>query len=212
MALSQETDRIAHRSKCLDDEQAIDSTDLIALWAAIYGRLLRSETGESASYPSRSDYGWIQGIRIGRIIVVLMLLSLIGCSGGSIKSSSESLGYSVVSKQYVDWSKKQPADLIQELKRYPNSIYTIWFIPKDWIEKKDVAYLMTLLDSQEPCASVHSAHSSLMGRPGSTVGHEASFLIHGFREGHYPPSQSSSGFTPDKAEIRQWWEAFQKGD
>jgi len=143
-------------------------------------------------------------------IVCLMLFGFVGCSDRSASSPSESTLPEVVSEEHVDWSKKRPADLLEELKRRPNSIYTIWFVPENWITKEDVSCLMTLLDSEEPCASTVSAISSDLGRWGSTVGHEACFLIQGFREGRYPPELNSSRFTPNRAEIRQWWEEFQK--
>ena len=149
-------------------------------------------------------------MKIDHIIALLVLGGLAGCSSCSSVSSPKSPAYSVVSTQEVDWGSKRPIELIEELKQHPKSIYTIWFVPKEWILEQDLPGLITLLDSETPCASTVSADSSTLPPPGSTVGHEAAFLIQGFREGRYPAELNSSRFTPDKTEIRNWWNTLKK--
>ena len=106
----------------------------------------------------------------------------------------------------VDWEKTRPSDLIESLKQSPDSARTIWAVPKNWIQEKDLPGLIALLDSAEPCAPTVAAESSALPPiKRSTVGQEAAFLIEGFRRGRYPPDLDSSRFHPDKADIRKWW-------
>lgn len=82
--------------------------------------------------------------------------------------------------------------------------------PISWLQKKDVAALIPLLWSEQACANVHSVYSSFRDCRPSTVGREAAFLIHGFRQGKYPPMMNSGTARLDRQELEQWWNDNQK--
>jgi hypothetical protein len=76
---------------------------------------------------------------------------------------------------------------------------------KNWISKKDLPGLLSLIDSQEPCASVALMDSSSWNTEGSTVGQEALSMIEGYRKGEYPPALNSGGYgDADKKELVEW--------
>jgi hypothetical protein len=131
-----------------------------------------------------------------------------------------------------DWENKGPIDLLELLKqkdnvpwyRTINSVtfssfsprsftfwqYTVVQAPKNWISVDDIPQLIKLLNSKTPCASVAMTISSYYSDKASTIGHEAAFLIEGFRKGRYPSELNSIHWKADKKEIKQWWEDYKK--
>ncbi len=83
--------------------------------------------------------------------------------------------------------------------------------PRGWIHRNQIELLIRLMDSNEPCAGIHSGRDSYLpiggcDKPRSTVGHEAAFLIEGYRHGLYPKSAKYSVDWPiDHDEIKRWW-------
>ena len=73
-----------------------------------------------------------------------------------------------------------------------------------WIQAEDIPALIALLDSAEPCQPVVSSHSSYRGREFSTVGHEAAYLIEGFRRGSYPFQLHSLSWKQNENERREF--------
>ena len=112
------------------------------------------------------------------------------------------------------WQQLGPVDFLQLLERIMksgNSTNRSWWYTVDgthrgWIQASDIPALLKLLDSTAPCAAVVSSTSSVLPSEASTIGHEAMFLIEGYRHGSYPPALISSQCNCDPAEIRLWWE------
>ena len=93
--------------------------------------------------------------------------------------------------------------------------YPVHGTHRGWIHASDLADLVALFDSTTPCLSVLMTTSSFMSMEISTVGHEAAFLVAGFRAdveetgyGGYPPSLESVRANLDKDELRDWCEAY----
>lgn len=93
--------------------------------------------------------------------------------------------------------------------------YSIYGTHRGWIHGSDLADLVALFDSTTPCLSVSMTTSSFMSMELSTVGHEAAFLVAGFRAdveetgyGGYPPSLESVRANLDKDELRAWCVAY----
>jgi hypothetical protein len=99
-----------------------------------------------------------------------------------------------------------PVDFLNFLRESETTDECIFRAPiKNWILKKDLPGLLSLIDSQEPCASVALMNSSSWNTQGSTVGQEALFMIEGYRKGEYPPALNSGGYSEaDKKELVEW--------
>ena len=97
-----------------------------------------------------------------------------------------------------------PIDLIETLKT-AGDIHTVLGIQRDYVQESDLPQLISLLDSDEPCASVVLSVSSILPTSTSTVGHEAAYLIDGFRNRYFPTELTSSRFEPDVDDIRHWY-------
>ncbi len=110
---------------------------------------------------------------------------------------------------HPNWSKVNPIDFLNILKKHPDKPFTIEnYPPQGWIKGEHVNKLIELIDSQEPAASVVSIISSYYPfNQTSTVGNEAMFLIEGFKAGQYPPTLCSTYyFKGDPEEYRKWWD------
>ncbi len=90
--------------------------------------------------------------------------------------------------------------------------YIIMVSHTNWVSAKDIPALIKLINSETPCSSVASVVSSYISPGISTVGHEAAFIIEGFRKGKYPPHLNSSRWQANKIEILEWWNNYQKGN
>lgn len=118
------------------------------------------------------------------------------------------------------YDKTDPFGLIAQLVRSDERGETTLHVPDapaDWIDEADLELLVRLLDSDEPCAGIHSLRDSRIyfgedPRPRSTVGHEAGYLILGYRHGRYPKGATFSvEWTVDRDEIRRWWRERREG-
>ncbi|MCB1634964.1 MAG: hypothetical protein KDI51_10275 [Xanthomonadales bacterium] len=103
-------------------------------------------------------------------------------------------------------SSWQPVDFLrQSVCAMPSGIYTIEAPLRGWVQRDDVAELINLIDSTQPCSGVVLAVSSRL-RVHSTLGDEAAFLVEGYRQGRYPPGLTSVGMDDgDRAALREWW-------
>ncbi|OGF48902.1 MAG: hypothetical protein A2231_10450 [Candidatus Firestonebacteria bacterium RIFOXYA2_FULL_40_8] len=120
-----------------------------------------------------------------------------------------------------DFKNKTPLEFLEFLKQIAKNnrdkagSYTVGQ-HGGWIKEEHIPKLIEILDSTEPCANVCSYLSSYLEMKSSTIGHEAAFLIKGFRKGTYPPELNSlrnrsPGVTEkEKAEIKQWWAEYKK--
>ena len=99
-----------------------------------------------------------------------------------------------------DLGKMTPVDFLNVLKEMqPTEEYIFREPIKNWISKKDLPSLLSLTNSEEPCASVALMSSSYYDtRNHSTVGQEAVFMLEGYRKGTYPPGLNSSFFDDSK--------------
>jgi len=100
-----------------------------------------------------------------------------------------------------------PVEFLQSLKmeRSPTQEFVFREPIKNWITQKDLPGLLTLADSDEPCASVALSASSAYNGQGSTMGQEALFLIDGLRKSQYPPALNSGGYDEAQAkELKDW--------
>ena len=110
-----------------------------------------------------------------------------------------------------NWQNKGPVKFIEHLKSGTNSAYIVQGQHYGWILSEDIPALIKLLDSNEPCLSVSMAISSHWDTKGSTVGHEAAYLIEGFRNGVYPHELDSIKWKLEKTEkyyFGQWCDRF----
>jgi len=105
-----------------------------------------------------------------------------------------------------DWAHGDPVAFLHFLhakKNDPCPTFAVAGVPETWLKKEHIPRLQALLDSQEPCANVHSIYSSLRDCEPSTIGHEAAFLIEGFREGSYPPEMNSGRAVLDMEALKR---------
>jgi hypothetical protein len=103
-----------------------------------------------------------------------------------------------------DWNHRSPTDFLHKLEQSGNT-YSVLGIHHEWIGDSDVEKLMSLLDSETPCAYVKLTVGSFQPNQRSTIGREAAFLLEGYRHHYYPPKISSAGFKPDLEELRSWY-------
>ncbi|WP_300673980.1 hypothetical protein [Desulfoluna sp.] len=96
-------------------------------------------------------------------------------------------------------------DVLKAKKDEPCPTVGLDGIPDAWVTEADLPQLMALLDSTDPCANVFSLYSSFRDCRASTVGHEAAFIIEGFRKGRYPPELNSGQADLNIEEIKIWW-------
>jgi hypothetical protein len=97
-----------------------------------------------------------------------------------------------------------PSKLIEILKG-PGERYTIGDVRVDYVKELDLPYLVSLLDSKEPCRFVDTAVSSIYSPGKSTVGHEAAYLIEGFWKRYYPTDLTSQQYKPDIEGTKRWY-------
>jgi hypothetical protein len=164
--------------------------------------------------------------RIIHIIILTVLISQPLLAHESNKPSSKRFDF--------DWGKNGPLEFIELLKMkdhvpwyfvvnevnptcennptiscsYQAWQYAIFEVHDNWISISDIPKLIELLNDDTPCANVAMGISSLISNGASTVGHEAAFMIEGFRKGEYPPSLNSSNYKYDKKDILEWWSKF----
>lgn len=106
-----------------------------------------------------------------------------------------------------DWAHGSPSAFLEMLQK-AGSIYPVTGIHHDWIRDDDIEALMNLLDSPTPCAHVVQTSSSHLPSGNSTVGHEAAYLLEGYRHHYYPPALSSDQFKPNREALKQWFQIW----
>ena len=104
-----------------------------------------------------------------------------------------------------DWDDSSPIDFLEFLKG-KKSPYTVVGCHEGWVQETHLEALISLLDSEEPCANVNSVWSSFIDLQPSTIGNEAAYLIEGYLVGHYPPGLNSIRPKPNKEGILKWWQ------
>lgn len=110
-----------------------------------------------------------------------------------------------------DFARKGPVEFLHFLRDQigPSGVYTFARPMNNWIRRDQLAELVALVESDEPCGTVVLSHSSTIVLD-STVGNEAAFLIDGFRRGRYPPELHSGAHREGrKADVLAWWRAEQ---
>ena len=112
-----------------------------------------------------------------------------------------------------DWQSKGPMEFLDFLKKqyeqWPkvSSFYTVWGEHYDWIKAEDIPLLFEMASDPTPCQSVLSTASSTdLTAESSTVGHEALYLIAGYKAGVYPTELNSTKWEGNTEQLRQWWE------
>jgi hypothetical protein len=139
-------------------------------------------------------------------IFILIVLFFLAALTWTIPNQAAS--NSIDASQWSDLTPLELLDLLKKENEKGRRFYVIAKTKKGWVQEKYIPSLIGLLDDTTPCANVMLLHSSHIG-PVSTVGHEAAFLIYGFRMGHYPPELNSSRWVSDKENILEWWQQFQ---
>ena len=121
-----------------------------------------------------------------------------------------------------DFQSQSPLELIETLKAGASELkrrgikftnFGVAGTHYGWVRAQDIPALVALLDSNEPCQPVVSSFSSSLTYELSTVGHEAAYLIEGFRRGRYPLQVSSLSWKQSPSEQRDfdaWCERFLK--
>jgi hypothetical protein len=143
------------------------------------------------------------------ISVFSILLQVSGYAEESRVHDVECKGGLEAEDQFFDWHHSGPQQFLEALQREPEGQTLVYCFHAGWLRSSDIDGLIALLDSTIPCSSVASGLSSRIAR-GSTVGHEAAFLIEGFRRNSYPPTLNSRTWKADRDEILEWW-AGQQG-
>ena len=110
-----------------------------------------------------------------------------------------------------DWSRKGPAEFLDRLRQSyrPGQalpFYSVHGEHRGWVTEADVPRLLELAASSDPCLAVVSTLSSWLPDRPSTVGHEALYILAGFRAGKYPPELASTRWSGSLEEYRQWWQ------
>ncbi|WP_231389953.1 ankyrin repeat domain-containing protein [Sphingobacterium pedocola] len=120
---------------------------------------------------------------------------------------------------YINFLNTTVAEYVERLKKTDiegtavaiNLLSLVNQAPSRWIQKKELAYLMKLIDSEEPAkCAVSVLASTLPLKDSATIGGHAMDLIDAYRLGKkYPAFLTSCPKTDSvrKAEIKTWWEA-----
>lgn len=114
-----------------------------------------------------------------------------------------------------DWGRTGPLAFLEFLRAKhaePCPSFMVHGVPDHWLSEAAIPELMVLLDSEEPCANVYSLYSSFRDCRASTLGHEAAFLIEGFRKGAYPPALNSGRSEVNKDALKRWWDTYAAGE
>ena len=103
-----------------------------------------------------------------------------------------------------DLGGRTPADFVMFLALNKLPFYTFNNKLKGWVAKRDLAVLLSYVDSKQPCSNVRLSISNLASTEKSTIGQEAVFMIFGCWRGEYPPTLNSTAIGVDKAKIVKW--------
>ena len=109
---------------------------------------------------------------------------------------------SISDEEYRFWADRTPFQMLSTLRFAESGGYGLGSKCENFVQEEDLAGLVQLLDSIEPAAHAVLLISSYAPQGASTVGHEAAYLLEGYRVGVYPPSLGSYNFTPNYAELK----------
>jgi hypothetical protein len=148
-----------------------------------------------------------KSIAAGIVFSTLAIIcGLSGCSTYSNNAHFVQAGYGDPGKYGDDfkWQSKGPIEFLEHLKllEFPYDVHGFHY---GWIRAADIPELVSRLDSKVECAPVMSTLSSHIPTVPSSEGHEAAFLIEGFRKGRYPPDLASTHFSWCESELRNWY-------
>lgn len=104
--------------------------------------------------------------------------------------------------EYRFWADRTPFQMLSTLRFRGSGGYGVGSKCENFVQDEDLAGLVQLLDSVEPAAHAVLLISSYAPQGASTVGHEAAYLLEGYRVGVYPPSLGSYSFKPNYAELK----------
>jgi hypothetical protein len=110
-----------------------------------------------------------------------------------------------------DFQTGSPVEFLTVLKGATKGMISVRGFHHGWIREEDVADLIPLMSSEEPCRAVISTFSSHRIPNSSTVGHEASLLIDGYRKGRYPSFLSSDRelrTSQEQWDLQKWCDEF----
>ena len=107
-------------------------------------------------------------------------------------------------------------ELMNELvlnERKKNHLYAIFYdqnADSNWINKSDVEYLMTLIDSKQGAYCLFWSYASMLPRGESTIGDHAIMMIEAFKYNREYPDESL--ICPKygrkiRKELKKWWTA-----
>ena len=103
-----------------------------------------------------------------------------------------------------DFQHGDPLAFLTFLRTAP-SPFSVFGLHKGWLRPSDVAPLLALARSKEPCAFVVMSIASYIPPGRSTVGQEALFLLDGIRHGQYPPTLHSHAYDrKSRTELLRW--------
>ena len=118
------------------------------------------------------------------------------------------------------WQEEGPIDLLDRLRLGVPALkergiwvtdFRVYGKHHGWVRAEDIPALIALLGSKEPCQPVVASTVSMLQKDLSTVGHEAAYLIEGFRRGVYPVDGISLRWKLNESEqyqFDQWCERF----
>jgi hypothetical protein len=103
-----------------------------------------------------------------------------------------------------DFQNQGPVEFLDFL-RTAGSPYVLTHSHGDWLRRGDIALLLPLADSKEPCARIVTSTPGYVPIERSTVGNEALFLLDAIRRGVFPASiYSPNHDSKRRAEILNW--------
>ena len=144
--------------------------------------------------------------------LLLLFVLLIAPSCVFLSKNQFGDGLLTMERDSFDWQQKSAVDfLLLLVEMGPGTSYMVFELQDNWVKEADLPYLISVIDSDEPCASVTRSISSYMEPHGSTVGDEAAFLILGFQRGVYPPGLNSTRpgvCGEDKMRMKLRWRGY----
>ncbi|WP_342750886.1 hypothetical protein OH491_05130 [Termitidicoccus mucosus] len=117
-------------------------------------------------------------------------------------------------REYFQWETGGAKELIEcliELKKNNKPALMTYYYHFNWVTKDDIPYLINILDSTEPCASVVFPYTS-KALPSATVSQEAKKMIFAFWQGFYPAQVPDTWEDVPVEHIRSWYKLWSSGN